>query len=235
MSPRTVRDIEYQLLPGTDRKTTDIVIERDGKVVVRPPAHYKPEQVDAVVESKRMWIYRNLAEWKDLNARAVVREWVSGETFLYLGRSYRLSLVSGQDRPLKLKEGYFCLSRECIEQNGTGGARKAFEQFYGDKGQERFAARVAYYSPKAGVKASGVKVKNMGYRWASCGSTGVLNFHWKCMMAPAKIIDYIVVHELCHFHHRNHSDAYWNEVDKVMPDYRERKEWLRLHGASLDV
>lgn len=235
MSPRTVRDIEYQLLPGTDRKTTDIVIERDGKVVVRPPAHYEAEQVDAVVESKRMWIYRNLAEWKDLNARAVVREWVSGETFLYLGRSYRLSLVSEQDRPLKLKEGYFCLSRECIEKEGTKGARKAFEQFYGDKGKERFASRVAYYSPKVGVKASGIKVKDMGYRWASCGRTGMLNFHWKCMMAPTKIIDYIVVHELCHFYHRNHSDAYWNEVDKVMPDYRERKEWLRQHGASLDI
>jgi predicted metal-dependent hydrolase len=70
-------------------------------------------------------------------------------------------------------------------------------------------------------------------RWASCGSIGVLNFHWKCMMAPPRIIDYIVVHELCHFHHRNHTDAFWNEVDKVMPDYRERKEWLRKHGASL--
>ena len=74
MSSRKVRDIEYQLLPGTDRKTTDIVIERDGKVVVRPPADYAPEQVDEVVESKRLWIYRNLAEWKDLNACAVVRK-----------------------------------------------------------------------------------------------------------------------------------------------------------------
>ena len=54
------------------------------------------------------------------------------------------------------------------------------------------------------------------------------------MMAPAKIIDYMVVHELCHMHHRNHSDAFWNEVDKVMPDYRERKMWLKKHGAGLD-
>ena len=92
MTPRRIRDIEYQLLPGSPRKTTDIVIERDGKIVVRPPADYTPEQVDAVVESKRMWIYRNLAEWKDLNANVVVREWVNGETFLYLGRAYRLSL-----------------------------------------------------------------------------------------------------------------------------------------------
>ncbi|RLE35589.1 MAG: M48 family peptidase, partial [Acidobacteria bacterium] len=58
---------------------------------------------------------------------------------------------------------------------------------------------------------------------------------WKCMMAPQTIIDYIVVHELCHLHYPDHTDAYWNEVDKVMPGYRERKEWLRKNGAGLDV
>lgn len=92
MSVRHVKDIEYRLLPGSSRKTTDIVIERNGMVTVRPPADYSPEQVDTVVESKRLWIYRNLAEWKDLNTSALAREWVNGETFLYLGRAYRLSL-----------------------------------------------------------------------------------------------------------------------------------------------
>ncbi len=235
MNARRVRDIDYQLLPGSKRKTTDIVIERDGVVSVRPPADYTPEQVDAVVESKRMWIYRNLADWKDLNASAVVREWVNGETFLYLGRAYRLSLVSDQVCAVQLKEGRFCLDRALIEQGGTAAARQAFEAYFSDKGTHRITERVAYFAPKVGVRMARVKVKDMGYLWASCGKNGTLNFHWKCMMAPPKIIDYIVVHELCHLHYRNHSDAFWNEVDKVMPDYRERKEWLRKHGASLDV
>jgi predicted metal-dependent hydrolase len=235
MNARRVRDIEYQLLPGSERATTDIVIERDGKIVVRPPANYSPEQVDAVVESKRLWIYRNLAEWKDLNASAVAREWVNGESFLYLGRAYRLTLVSGQDRALKLKEGRFRLSRELIEPGGPAAARRAFEHYFSEKGTQRFSDRVACFAPKVGVVVAGIKVKDMGYRWASCGSGGILNFHWKCMMVPPKIIDYVVVHELCHLHHRNHNDAFWNEVDKVMPDYRERKEWLRKHGASLDI
>lgn len=75
----------------------------------------------------------------------------------------------------------------------------------------------------------------MGFRWASCGVNAVLNIHWKCMMAPAKIIDYIVVHELCHLHQTNHSDAFWNEIDKILPDYKERKDWLRNYGASLNI
>jgi hypothetical protein len=235
MAARRVEDIEYDLLSGHTRKTTDIVIERTGRVTVRAPEGHSPEQVDAVVRSKRMWIYRSLAEWKDLNASAVAREWVNGETFLYLGRSYRLALVSDDGPDLQLKEGRFRLQKALIETGGTSAARQAFETHYTDKGLERIGQRVAYFAPKVGVEVAAVKVKDMGYRWASCGRSGVLNFHWKSMMAPPRIIDYIAVHELCHLHHRDHSDAFWNEVDKVMPDYRERKEWLRKHGASLDL
>ncbi len=235
MTPRRVRDIDYQLLPGTDRKTTDIVIERNGIITVHPPKGYSPEQIDAVVESKRMWIYRNLAEWRDLNATAVVREWVNGETFLYLGRSYRLSLVAEQNDTLKLKKGRFCLQRSLVDEAGEAAAQRAFEAFYITKGEKRIRERVAFFAPKVGVKPLQIVVKEIGFRWASCTTSKTLNFHWKSMMAPPKIIDYMVVHELCHLHIRNHSNAFWNEVDKVLPDYRERKIWLKKHGAGLSL
>ena len=114
-------------------------------------------------------------------------------------------------------------------------AKSAFEDYFTEKGLERFKLRAAYFAPKVGVKIQGIKVKEMGFRWASCGVNAVLNIHWKCMMAPAKIIDYIVVHELCHLHQTNHSDAFWNEIDKILPDYKERKDWLRNYGASLNI
>jgi type I restriction enzyme R subunit len=80
-----------------------------------------------------------------------------------------------------------------------------------------------------------------GVIWHTQGSgksltmEGRLHFHWKCMMATPKVIDYIVVHELCHLHHRDHTEAFWNEVDKVMPDWNERKNWLRANGAAFDL
>ena len=95
--------------------------------------------------------------------------------------------------------------------------------------------RVAYCAPKVGVAAGSVEVKALGYRWASCLKDGGLHFHWKCLIAPLTIIDYIVVHELCHLRHRDHSDAFWNEVDKVLPDYQRRKEWLWVRGVELDL
>lgn len=235
MMTRQVKDIEYELAPGSSRRTTDVVIERNGRIVVRPPITHTPEQVDAVVESKRLWIYRNLAEWKDMNATAVAREWVNGETFLYLGSAYRLTFVSDQPSPLMLKDGYFRLSRKLMETGGVEAAKQAFERFYAEKGLQRMSERIAFYAPRVGVSVSEIRVKDMGYRWASCGRSGSLNFHWKCVMAPVRIIDYIVVHELCHFRHRDHSDAFWNEVDKVLPDWRKRKDWLMKNGAGLDL
>ncbi len=113
--------------------------------------------------------------------------------------------------------------------------KTAFRDFYQDKGLSRLRARVAYLAPKVGVAPKDVEVRELGHRWAACSPLGRLAFHWKGIMAPQTIIDYIVVHELCHFHQADHTDAFWNEVDKVMPDFWERKEWLRNNGAGLDV
>jgi len=220
----------------TNRSTADIVVERDGSILVRAPKWVDDSQVRDIVEEKLAWIYRALAEWRDLNATRVLREFKPGEGFLYLGRAYRLQLVGDENAAgLSLRNGRFCLPRALVEQGEPAHAKVAFQDFYEAKGRERLPARVAYYAPKVGVDPNSVVVRELGNRWASCSHTGDIAFHWKCMMAPPTIIDYLVVHELCHFHHRDHTLAFWNEVDKVLPAYRERKEWLRRFGAGLDV
>jgi predicted metal-dependent hydrolase len=123
----------------------------------------------------------------------------------------------------------------CLRCEGDAAARKAFRDFYIAKGIQIFRERVDQLAPLVGVAPGDVSVKELGYHWASCGTGGALNFHWKTLMAPQTVIDYIVVHELCHLRHRDHSDAFWNEVDKVLPRYRERKEWLRVNGAAMDI
>jgi predicted metal-dependent hydrolase len=231
---KTANDIAYELV-RSPRRTADIVIEPDGRVIVRAPESVPDERIEDLIESKRLWIYKNLAEWRDLNATRVIREYRNGEGFLYLGRSYRLLLVGGQDEPLLLKGGRFCLRRDLVDQGEIPAAKAAFRDYFIKRGMERITQRVRYFAPKAGVMTGKISVRELGSRWASCSPTGNLAFHWKCMMAPPKVIDYIVVHELCHMHHLDHSDAFWNEVDKVMPDYYERKEWLRKNGAAMDL
>jgi len=228
---RTYKDIEYSLVRSR-RKTASIYIERDGQVSILVPDKLTDHQVEALLESKRKWIYKSLAEWQDLNARRVHRDYVNGEGFLYLGRSYRLKLVSDLAEPLMLKDGYFCLRTN----NGSlPDADAAFKAFYRAKGVVRIPPRVTYYQAKMDVEPKAVKVMELKHRWASCSPGGNLNFHWKCMMAPLTILDYIVVHELAHLIYPNHTKAFWNELDKVMPDFQERKEWLRVNGAGMDL
>lgn len=216
----TYKDITYSL-KKSNRKTASIYIERDGSVSVLVPKTLKKSDVEELIEKKRKWIYRNLAEWQDMNAARIRRQYVSGEGFLYLGRSYRLKLVDDQPERLSLKGGYFCLlSKDGKLQKPDA----AFKSFYKSKGQEKISDRVKFYSDRMGVDPAGVRVLELKNRWASCTPEGRLNFHWKCMMAPPTIIDYIVVHELAHLRYLNHTKAFWNQVDKVLPDYRERKQ-----------
>lgn len=234
MSGSRIKDIAYEVL-RSQRTTADIVIERDGRVLVRAPKSIPDERIEDMIEAKRYWIYKNLAEWRDLNATQVLREYRNGEGFLYLGRSYRLLLVADQVEPLLLKNGRFCVRRDLVDRGEIEAAKAAFRDYYIVRGNERIRQRVEYYAPKVGVTPRDVAIRELGNRWASCSPNGNLAFHWKCMMAPQTIIDYIVVHELCHSHHLDHTDAFWNEVDKVMPTYGERKEWLRANGAGLNV
>ena len=227
----TYKDIQYTLR-RSDRKTASIYIERDGEVSVLVPESMDDAQIDNLIESKRRWIYTGLAEWQDLNSTRVRREFVSGEGFLYLGRSYRLQIVEEQDVPLKLKDGYFCLR---AEDGQSEDGFNVFKEFYRDKGRERIPQRVALYQNELGVEPGTIKVVELQNRWASCSPNGNLSFHWKCMMAPLTVLDYVVVHELAHLLHPNHTEAFWNEVDKLLPDYQERKEWLRTNGAGMDL
>ncbi len=231
---KALEDIQFDIV-RTNRRTADIVIERDGRVMVRAPREVGESRIRDIILDRRLWIYKNLAEWRDLNATRVLREYRNGEGFLYLGRSYRLLLVANQEEALSLKNGRFCLRRDLVDKGGIPSAQAAFRDYYIRQGRERIARRVEYFAPKVGVKPGRLDVRELGHRWASCSPAGNLAFHWKCMMASPTIIDYIVVHELCHFHHLDHTVAFWNEVDKVMPDFAERKTWLKVNGAALDV
>lgn len=234
MIASTSDGISYSLV-RSKRTTADIIIERDGTVLVRAPDWADDAKVREIVESRAYWIFQRLAEWRELNAPRVVREFENGESFLYLGRSYRLTIVDDQGVDVALRNGRFCVRRDLIFNRDGNAARDAIQMHLTLKALSKISSRVQYFAPKVGVNPRSCDVRDLGHRWASCSANGELAFHWKCMLAPLKIIDYVVVHELCHFHQRDHTEAFWNEVDKVLSDYAERKEWLRLNGAALDL
>jgi len=223
------KDIDYELKKSS-RKTTSIYIERDGTITVLAPEPYDMAKIEEILEAKRSWIYRNLAEWEDLNRTRVEREFVNGEGFPYLGSTYRLQIVDDANQELSLTNGAFLLKKSSLSS-----ARDKFIDFYKTKAKSRLPKHVEQYAKKMGLSPSGIRIQELKNRWASCSSDGMLNFHWRCMMAPLSALDYIVVHELAHLKHQNHTPEFWYEIEKVLPDYPKSKGWLRLHGAGLGL
>ena len=136
------------------------------------------------------------------------------------------------------KESWIRKMLEKVSERGnvppeSAGFSEAKKRMYKRKAAEMLSARVHFFARQMGVSVSGITVREQKTRWGSCSSKGNLNFNWKLILAPPEILDYVVVHELCHLKEMNHSPAFWKEVEKVLPDYEKRRQWLKENGWRL--
>jgi len=225
----TVGDLQFALRRSARRKTLEISVERNGGLLLSVPRGVDEEQLRRFVRQRRLWIYTKLAE-KDRRQRPAQRkEYIGGEGFLYLGRSYRLKLVAEQDVPLKLVAGRFALREDALR-----GAREHFVQWYTKCAKAWLSNCVGDYRWRMEVQPAGVRVQELGYRWGSCGKGGWLYFHWKTILLPARIAEYVVVHEIAHLHEPHHTPAFWRRVERALPDFAQRRDWLSEHGVDVE-
>jgi predicted metal-dependent hydrolase len=231
MKPHTFEldDLQFTVRRSARRKTMQITVERDGNLVLSVPPELDEVRLRAFVQQKRHWIYTKLAEKDRLKRQVPRKEFVGGEGFLYLGRSYRLKLTDEQDVPLKLSAGRFCLRRDALPA-----AREHFVRWYSERARSWVSSRVAEYQSRMQVNPSGVRVHDLGYRWGSCGKGDYLYFHWKAILLPPRIVEYVVVHEIAHLQEPHHTPAFWLRVERAMPDYAQRKTWLAEHGIDVE-
>ncbi len=115
----------------------------------------------------------------------------------------------------------------------TDTQRAALEKRYINAAKEYFPKRAAYFQQFTGGTYNRITIRDQKTRWGSCSAKGTLSFNWRLMLAPPAILDYVVVHELCHLTHMNHSPAFWQAVGEVYPDYRIARKWLKDHGQEL--
>jgi predicted metal-dependent hydrolase len=225
----SAEDLSFRVQRSSRRRTLQITVERSGELLLSAPPGVANSELRKFVRDKRFWIYTKLAEKDRLNRPIPRKQFVGGEGFLYLGRSHRLQLVASQAAPLRLAGGRFSLRRDEVPR-----AREHFVRWYGDRAKQWLAGRVAEYQSRMEVKPAGVKVQDLGYRWGSCGKGDWLYFHWKTILLPARIAEYVVVHEIAHLHERHHTPAFWLRVERAMPDFARRKAWLAEHGIDVE-
>lgn len=222
------KDIVYTL-KKSNRKTLSIYVERDKPVSILAPSHITDNDIFKVIDKKSYWIYKQMAEIELLNISRTKKELVNGESYLYLGKPYQLKLIDIKNQKLVIKGNYFYLSKNHLKKGAA-----LFKEFYRSNGLKVVENRISQFLSVVENKNPKIRVMDLKNRWASC-SQKHLNFNWKIFMAPLKIIDYIILHELVHLKFKNHTQSFWNEIDKHMPDYMERKNWLRDNGASLEL
>ena len=218
----------------TDRKrSASIYLEGDG-VKVRVPKGLPDGRVRDLIARKSPWIKRKLKD-AELKAPPKPKEFVSGETFSYLGRNYRLKVLSGDTSSLKLIGGYLEASISGSSKTQEDEVRSLLVDWYRIHARERLEEKTRRYAKILQVKPNRVSVKDYKSRWGSCSTTGNISYNWRIVMAPHRIVDYVVVHELCHLLEHNHSAAYWCHVERVVPDFRECREWLKRNSNRLQI
>jgi predicted metal-dependent hydrolase len=227
MTTLTVDDLSFDVRWSARRKTLELAVERDGSLTARAPEGTDAVVIEEYVREKRAWLYAKLAEKSALRGPATVKQYVSGEGFAYLGRSYRLLLVDDQDVPLKLEAGRFKLRRADADEG-----RHHFLDWYSRHARTWLRRRIGLYAPRLGVGPLGIEIRDLGHRWGSCSKSGTLNFNWATILLPVSIVDYVLVHELVHLVEPNHTPEFWLKMERVMSDYEQRKRWLAEHGAS---
>ena len=211
------------------RKKIALIVERDGSIVVRAPLHTSEEAIRQAVESRKFWLYQKTRHPLKYPLEPVRKEFVTGESLLYLGRHYRLEVV---DEPLEgiVFSAGFRISRRQRSEAGT-----LLKAWYITQARKRFTRRADYFAKSLGVAYNEVKVVEMRFRWGSCTPNNHLNFNWRLIKAPSFVVDYLIVHELAHLRVANHTPEFWNVVAVQIPEYLKAREWLLKNGNLLEV
>jgi predicted metal-dependent hydrolase len=213
-------------------KSATIKVE-GGVVMVVVPETLVQDRIVRLLDDKARWIKEKLALHFHNHSKSD-KQYVSEESFSYLGRNYRLKVNKGQYQPVKLFRGRFTVTLR-IGRDNPELIQDSLTSWYKQHAQAKLTEKAKRYADIIGVTYASVGIKLYKSRWGSCSVDGNIDFNWHIIMAPNRIVDYVVVHELCHLIHHDHSPKFWKQVERILPDYAESKEWLKLNADSLNI
>lgn len=220
----------------TARKKSIALSVRDGAIVILSPMHVSDGEIDALIATNADWVRGKLTKQAETKKRTEHR-FVDGEQFFYLGEEYPLKVVDGRKPLAELVEGSFVVHtrRSQTPEQRARSIRAAFLRWYKSEAETVLTQRVAFFSPRIGRTPKRIFFRDYKSMWGKCDVEGRITFNWKLVMAPEYILDYVVVHEMVHLHHLNHSPAFWQRVEALLPDYKQRRKWLKDHGGLLTI
>ena len=214
-------------LHWSDRKRLRIVVSPDLSVDVFAPVSAGDEQVHAAVKKKAPWIAKKLDLMEAFHPLPSPKRYVTGETFVYLGRQYRLKVEEEKRKPTKLSGRFLWI---CVpEKFDTKIVKQAFDAWNRKRAHEtlnRYLQKCHIIASRHGIQEPVLTIRTMQKRWGSCSPKGRITLNIKLTQVPVHCIEYVIMHELCHMKHPNHSKAFYTLLGRCMPDWRTRKATL---------
>ncbi|MEY2195151.1 M48 family metallopeptidase [Neobacillus sp. BF23-41] len=218
-----------------NRTSMGIYIDVYGNVEIQAPKGTSDELILQLLEEKWDWIQQKSTEMKDRRLGQKVKVYDHGETFLYLGNDYPIQV--SQD--INIKQDYVVLEGDklyiYVKQLEDEKIKQALKRFYYQQCKTLVERSIRSYQSNFKIKPRSIRISDNNRNWGTCDSRQQLTFNWKLAMAPLKVIDYVVVHEMCHMVHLNHDRSFWRLVGKIIPEYEQMENWLALSSWKMTV
>lgn len=223
-------DFIVEVIRSKRRKTLALAV-RDATVTIRMPDKLPLRHAEKFIAQKTSWIKQKLAS----QSPPPQRRFCSGELLPYLGRSLSLDVAPAAKNNLVFKEAG-SLSVKCRSHGPSSASlSRQITGWYRQQAEHYLTSRCQQLAELTGLRPRSVKVKSYKARWGSCHIRGDIQLNWKLMMAPPAVIDYVIIHELCHLQQHNHSAAFWNLVGFFDPNFTRHRAWLKKNGQQLQL
>jgi len=221
--------ISYTVVKSNRRKTSQITVDKDS-VVVRTPVSKRMAEIKEIVDGKKQWIFRKQLQFQKRSSVVQKPTFIPGSKLSYLGRNITLKILKNRKtETVTLKKDTITISIKSkrISKNTI---KKLYQKWLMKKATRLFETKVAKLSKKVKLKPSKINIKDLKNRWGSATSDNTINLNMNLIKAPSSVIDYVILHELCHLKIKGHSDKFWSMVKKYMPNYEDQRRWLEINN-----
>jgi len=238
--PTDLGPISFLFKRSSRRRTISICIDEKADIIVSAPFYSSEKDIFGFIRQKAGWIIDKQRESQENKEYLSRKRFQDGRKFLFLGKKYRLEVGIGENkRTIVDFDGIRwnvtvprSISAEKIEQS----VKKSMVKWYRQQAEEILGGRLFYYSRIMGLEPEKVAIKSLKRLWGNCDyNKRAIHLNWQVILSPVKVVDYIIVHELSHLVHPNHSSRFWKKVEKYLPDYKAQKEWLRENSLEMTL
>lgn len=228
------RKLTYNIKYQKGRKTLKLKVASTDCLEITAPSRYPKSDIEKLLYQKTAWIMAQITHLTAIAANPVNQSVTSGTQMLYRGRPYTLAIAYAQRPAVTLAAGQLMIELPAGENRDTAqDTLTVLKKWYFESAGNLLAAKTEEWAARIGVNPTRVKLRDQKTRWGSCSSSGSINYNWRIVMAPPEVIDYLVIHELCHLRVPNHSQEFWQLVGRFSPNFKECRSWLVVNGSLL--